>query len=151
VLFLAGEDRHSDLEAALRRQGHTVEICVTYRAVARRELTREAREALGTGGIAAVLHYSPRSARLLLEAVKEAALLDAFSVCLHACLSSAVAKVLPARFRTAIAGSPSESDLLAALDLGLGHDSVAIAGKTDLPAITEAAGKMAFESPRDGD
>jgi uroporphyrinogen-III synthase len=113
VLYLAGENRAGDLAAELAKQGITVETAVIYRAVAATALPVEAAQALGSGQIDAVLHYSPRSAATLLRLAAAAGAVNTLLGLAHYCLSDEVA--IPLREagarRITIAPHPGESSL----------------------------------------
>ena len=114
VLYLAGEHRQPEIEAALRASSVEFDLVEVYAARAAARLPEEACAALRGGTIAAVLHYSPRSAetyRLLAEA---AGLLDAALAPVQLCLSAAVAEPLEkaGAKRLRIASAPEEERLL---------------------------------------
>lgn len=72
-LYLAGRDRRDDLERFLRESGHDVSTTEVYEARPAHALSGEAIEALSRGEIAAVLHYSARSATIFVELARAAA------------------------------------------------------------------------------
>jgi uroporphyrinogen-III synthase len=113
LLYLAGEDRAGDLAVELARHGITVETVVIYRAVAATALPPEVVQALGTGQLDAVLHYSRRSAATLLHLAGEVGAVNTLLGLAHYCLSDAVAVPLrqAGAGRIAIAPDPSESSL----------------------------------------
>ncbi len=108
-LYLAGRDRQAALENGLRAAGHDVTIIETYRAQAAECFTDEALRALSRGEVAAVLHYSRRSAGIFLALARDAGLEDALAGIDHLALSKNVAAPLP---RARIAGKPDEEHLL---------------------------------------
>jgi uroporphyrinogen-III synthase len=118
LLWLAGEDRATDLAEALASRGIVVHTVVVYRAVAETALPLAVRGALAAGAIDGVLHYSRRSADAF-EALAMAAGIDLKSLpTRHFCLSAQVAE--PFRqigvAALAVAPHPDEAALLALLD-----------------------------------
>lgn len=118
VLYCAGRDRKSDIEAVLRDNGHHVTVLVVYEAEAATTLPESVRIALAAGQIAAVLHYSRRSAGIFVALAEAAGLARALDELRHLCLSEDVA--VPLRQRQGpfirIAAQPDEAHLLALLD-----------------------------------
>lgn len=118
VLYCAGRDRKSDIEAALRGKGHHVTVLVCYEAEAAISLPAAVRATLAAGGIEAVLHYSRRSAGIFVNLAEAAGLALALRSLRHLCLSDDVA--VPLRQRQChdvrIAAQPDEAHLLALLD-----------------------------------
>jgi uroporphyrinogen-III synthase len=118
LLWLAGEDRAGDLTGALSPHGITVHTVVVYRAVAETTLPDEVRDALASGRLDGVLHYSRRSADAF-EAIAMAAGIDLKSLpTKHYCLSAQVAAPL-AQIGIAgvvVATRPDEASLIALLD-----------------------------------
>jgi uroporphyrinogen-III synthase len=113
LLYLAGEDRAGDLAGDLARHGLVTEIAVVYRAVALSALPPAAHQALGTGGLQGVLHYSRRSAEAFVACARSADLLGAALAVTHYCLSVEVAAPLSAAGATVrIATRPTESALI---------------------------------------
>ena len=92
----------------------TVWECYEARAVP--VLPRNAAQALARGGLAAVLHYSARSARGLGGLVRAAGLAAPFSALRHVCLSADVGAALDVPpDRLAVAIRPDEDSLMATL------------------------------------
>jgi uroporphyrinogen-III synthase len=117
LLYLAGADLARDLPGELGRRGFTVVTQTTYRMVAVAHLPEEARKAFAADEVEAVLHYSRRSARAFIEAVREAGVeISALSLPQY-CLSAGIATVLrdAGATRVVIAATPDETALLAAL------------------------------------
>lgn len=114
LLHPGGEDRAGDLAAMLAGCGLTVVSPIVYRMVAANALPETARDALAAGAIDAILHYSPRSARIFADLVGAAHLAEAARRPLHACLSPAVAAALEplAAPRVVAAVRPDEVSLL---------------------------------------
>lgn len=109
VLHLSGADVSGDLGDMLLPAQIRVERCVVYDAVATapKDITPMMQAADG------VLLYSPRAARLWLNAVGEAAQATHLR---HFCLSANVAAQLPQSLPQSIAKSPNESGMLELLD-----------------------------------
>lgn len=118
LLHIAGRDRKSEPAASLTAAGFVVEAWTAYDAVVIADLAEEARHALQVARLDAALHYSRRSASLLLDRVSEAGLITPFLDLWHVCLSSDAAFPLrsAAAPRVAIAERPDEAALIAALD-----------------------------------
>jgi uroporphyrinogen-III synthase len=96
LLYLAGEDRAGDLAGDLAGHGLDVHTAVVYRAVPVDILPEPARAALVAGALDGVLHYSRRSAEVLLARAREADILAQTLAVLHLCLSAQVAEPLQA-------------------------------------------------------
>ncbi len=118
LLYCAGRDRKSDVEAALRAKGHHVTVLVSYEAEAATALPETVRAALAAGSIDAVLHYSRRSAGIFVALAEAAGLARALGQGCHLCLSEDVAEPLRQRqcHDIRIAVQPDETHLLALLD-----------------------------------
>ena len=118
LLFLAGADLARDLPGELGERGFTVVTQTTYRMVALSSLPDETRAAFAANGIEAVLHYSRRSARAFIEAVRGAGVeISALSLP-QCCLSAGIATVLrdAGASQVAVASSPDEGALFVALE-----------------------------------
>lgn len=94
LLYAAGTTRTGALEEKLAGDGFQVSLALMYRAEPAGGLDPAAIAALETGEAGAVLVASPRSARLLLAALRQAGLEEAAQTMLFACLSPAIAAVL---------------------------------------------------------
>lgn len=107
-VYLAGRDRRPDLENKLAELGHIAEVVEVYAAQPAESLTREAVQLAEAGKIAAVLHYSRRSAEIYLRLAEEAGL-DVSRVS-HVCISaSAAAPLLSAGINEVlVAKAPNE-------------------------------------------
>ncbi|EIM25274.1 uroporphyrinogen-III synthase [Microvirga lotononidis] len=111
--------RHHKEEPALslRQAGFTVLQWEAYEAQAVETLPEAAVEALRTGQIGAALHYSRRSADLVVRLVREAGLASNLQAFPHLCLSADVAAPLMAvGAAVRVAEGPSEDALLRLLD-----------------------------------
>ncbi|MXQ14552.1 uroporphyrinogen-III synthase [Microvirga makkahensis] len=113
LLHVTARHHKEEPAASLRAAGFTVPSWEAYEAEAAPALPEAAVEALRTGKIAAVLHYSRRSADLFVQLAGRAGLQSAILGCLHLCLSADVSAPLAAAgAATRIAGGPHEDALL---------------------------------------
>ena len=102
---------------SLRASGYTILQWEAYEAKAIETLPDKAGEALRTGQIAAALHYSRRSADLVIRLAGEAGVAPSLFGIPHLCLSADVAAPLTsAGATTVVSGDPSEEGLLKLLD-----------------------------------
>jgi uroporphyrinogen-III synthase len=113
VLYMAGADRSGDLAAALAPLGHRIALAVVYDACKATRLAPATADAIRSGGIDAVLHYSARTAEAFVACAGGAPALAGLDL-RHLCLSRKVADVLTeARARNvAFAPRPEEEALL---------------------------------------
>ncbi len=113
-LYLAGRDRKDDLEKGLRAAGHDVIVLETYEAKATQALRPEAIRAIANGGIAAVLHYSRRSAEIFGELARKAGVAEALRAIPQLALSADVALSLERELgvKPFVAATPGENELL---------------------------------------
>lgn len=118
LLHLAGETVAGDLVAELGAHGVEVTSRVVYRMVAMDRLPEAVRTAFAAGRIDAVLHYSARSAQAFLQAARADGIEISALAVAQCCISKAVAQVLheAGAARVMVAGTPSETALLAALE-----------------------------------
>jgi uroporphyrinogen-III synthase len=117
LLYLAGADLARDLPGELGERGFTVVTQTTYRMVAVPNLSEEARKAFAADAVEAVLHYSRRSARAFIDAVRAVGVeISALSLPQY-CLSAGIATVVRDAGATSVivASSPDEGALFAAL------------------------------------
>jgi uroporphyrinogen-III synthase len=114
LLYLAGRDRKSALEAALGAT-RALEIVEAYSAEAREAWSPAEVRALAA--CEAALHYSARSAALAARLAEAAGLSERFATMSHVCLSEDVAAPLRAIgvARVFVAEAPDEATLLATL------------------------------------
>jgi uroporphyrinogen-III synthase len=119
VLYLAGRDRKSAIEAALGR-AFALEIIEAYAAEARKHWRPT--EARALASCVGALHYSRRSAGLAAALAKVSGAESCFLELEHVCLSPDVAEPLKAAgaVRIAIAETPDEAALFRALCRDLG-------------------------------
>jgi uroporphyrinogen-III synthase len=117
MLHVAGRHRKAEPEASLRAAGFRVNVWEAYEACAVPRLPDNLPPLLEAGRIDAALHYSRRSAGLLVDLCAREGLLPSFRGLAHVCLSADVAVPLSAvGIAPAIAAEPNEEALLAALD-----------------------------------
>jgi uroporphyrinogen-III synthase len=94
LLYLAGEDRATDLAADLARFGISMDTVAVYRAVKVSDFPPPAQNALKNGEIDGVLHFSRRTAEAYLNCAEAAHLLECALISFHYCLSPQVARPL---------------------------------------------------------
>lgn len=113
VLYLAGEDRASDLSGELTARGMAIEMKVVYRAVSA-PFPQALIDALNAGTVDAVLHFSRRSAQNYVTGATTAGMLAAALSPRHLCLSAQVAEPIAGAGATAvvIAARPDEAALI---------------------------------------
>jgi uroporphyrinogen-III synthase len=109
LLYLSGQETSGDLQGLLAAQGFAVERIVAYDAVPIALTLSQAELSQADG----VLLYSPRSARLWVEALAGRKVKDGF---MHFCLSQNVARSLSLGSRIRIAQQPDEDHMLSLLD-----------------------------------
>ena len=121
IMYVAGADLARDLVSELGDHGFTVITHTTYRMVPVNSLPREVCDAFAANRIAAVLHYSRRSARAFLNAVRVAGIEISALAIPHGCISDSVATILrdAGATQVAVARSPDENALFGALDRAL--------------------------------
>lgn len=122
LLHAAGAERKPEPAATLAAAGFRVATCVAYAAEALPALPEPVGRALAGENLDAVLHYSRRSAAIVLALSEGAGHGGAFRRLRHYCLSADVAAPLeaagvPVHF---VAAHPREADLLDALAPRLG-------------------------------
>ena len=117
LLYLAGADLSRDLAGELGERGFSVVTQTTYRMMPVASLPRTVCDAFARNAVEAVLHYSRRSARAFLDAVRaEGVEISALAIP-HYCISPAVAAILrdAGANQVMVAASPDEKALLEAL------------------------------------
>ena len=112
LLYLSGAETSGDLEGRLNQSGFDVDRVITYDAIPASLRGKE--EQVKTAD--AVVLYSPRSAKLWVQQVKNLNLETSARLIKHICLSTNVAANLPQSWPTATAVAPNEHSLLALLD-----------------------------------
>jgi uroporphyrinogen-III synthase len=121
LLYLAGADLARDLAGELGERGFTVVTHTTYRMSPVSSLPPETREAFAANQVEAVLHYSRRSARAFVEAVRAGGVEISALAIPQCCISAAVASVLrdAGATQVMVAASTDENALFEALDRAL--------------------------------
>ncbi len=114
LLYLAGSDRARDLAGDLGRRGIAVETVIVYRALAAATLPGAVRDALAAHALDGVMHYSKRSAVILLDCAAACGLAANILLLAQYCLSPRVAEPLAAAGAAdiRIAKRPEEAALL---------------------------------------
>lgn len=116
LLHVTGRHHKEEPAASLTAAGYRVLSWEAYEAKAVDRLPDEAAEALRAGKIGAALHYSRRSADLLIRLAREAGLASALTACSHLCLSADVAAAFGGmQVSLLVAREPSEEALLGLL------------------------------------
>ncbi|MEA2944641.1 MAG: uroporphyrinogen-III synthase [Bradyrhizobium sp.] len=118
LLYLAGADLAGDLAGELGERGFSVVTHTTYRMIPVQSLPQEAVDAFAADRIHAVLHYSRRSARAFVDAVRAAGVEISALAIPQCCISDAVASIIRdvGATQVLVARSPDESGLFEALD-----------------------------------
>jgi uroporphyrinogen-III synthase len=121
LLYLAGADLARDLPGELGERGFTVITHTTYRMSPVSSLPDEVSDAFAANRVEAVLHYSQRSARAFLDAVRAAGVEISALAIPQCCISASVASVLrdAGATQVTVAASPDENALFEALDRAL--------------------------------
>lgn len=121
LLYLAGADLSRDLAGELSERGFEVVTATSYRMAPVADLTREVCDAFAAHRIAAVLHYSRRSARAFLDAARTGGVEISALAVPQCCLSDAVATILREADapHVAMAVTPDERALFDVLDRAL--------------------------------
>ena len=121
LLYLAGADLAGDLAGELGERGFNVVTHTTYRMIPVLRLPQETCEAFAANRIEAVLHYSRRSARAFLDAVRAAGVEISALAIPQCCISDAVAQIVRdvGATQVLVARSSDESGLFEALDRAL--------------------------------
>lgn len=121
LLYLAGADLARDLAGELGERGFTVVTHTTYRMIPVSSLPREACDAFAAHRIEAVLHYSRRSGRAFLDAVRAAGVEITALALPQCCISDAVAAVFrdAGAMQVMVAAAPDENALFEALGRAL--------------------------------
>jgi len=121
LLYLAAADRARELGADLGELGFNVTTVTVYRMNTVADLPPEVRDACVAGRIEAVLHYSARSARAFLDAVRGAGIEISALALPHCCFSDAVAAIVRdgGATQVAVARVPDENAMFEALDRAL--------------------------------
>jgi len=118
ILYLAAADRSCDLAAELGTRGLAVMTAICYRMAPVANLARDVCDAFAAHRISAVLHYSRRSARAFLDAVRVGGVEISALAIPQCCISGAVASILrdAGAPQVVVARAPAENAVLEALD-----------------------------------
>jgi uroporphyrinogen-III synthase len=121
LLYLAGADLAGDLAGELGQQGFSVVTHTTYRMIPVLSLPQEVCDAFAANRIEAVLHYSRRSARAFVDAVRAAGVEISALAIPQCCISDTVASVVRDVGATQVmaARAPDENGLFEALERAL--------------------------------
>jgi len=121
LLYLAGADLAGDLAGELGERGFSVVTHTTYRMIPVLRLPQGSCDAFAANRVEAVLHYSRRSARAFLDAVRAAGVEISALAIPQCCISDAVAQVVRevGATQVLVARSPDENGLFEALDRAL--------------------------------
>ena len=125
LLYLAGSDLARDLASELGERGFTVVTQTTYRMVPVTTLPSAVSEAIAGHRVDAVLHYSRRSARAFVDAVRDAGVEISALALPQCCLSDAIGMVLrdAGAMQVSAASAPNEDALFDTLMRALGRVS----------------------------
>lgn len=120
LLYLAGADRAGDLAGELAKSGLAVVTCVIYCATVMQNLRIAVKQALASGEIGGILHFSRRSAEAYLQSAAASNLGAAALAPTHYCLSARVAAPLRAAgaANIRVAAHPDEASLLDLVESG---------------------------------
>lgn len=117
LLHVTARHHKDEPAASLRAAAFTILQWEAYEAKAVENWPDKAVESLRTGQIGGALHYSRRSADLVVRLAEEAGLAPSLLAFPHLCLSADVAApLISAGAMTFVAGDPSEEALLRLLD-----------------------------------
>ena len=113
LLHVTGRDRTGEPARTLTRAGATVSEWESYAAEPVQALPEEVAAELAGGALSGALHYSRRSADVLLALVGRAGMTDAFAKVPHLCLSAEIASSLAGLdgARVSVAAEPNEAAL----------------------------------------
>lgn len=114
ILYLAGEDRATDLVGELSAHGVAAALRVVYRTVTA-PFSPALIAALRAGDVDGVLHFSRRSAETYVAGASAAGVSEAALAVRHFCLSAQVAEPLVGAHRVAIAARPEEAAVIGLL------------------------------------
>jgi uroporphyrinogen-III synthase len=121
LLYLAGADLSRDVAGELGDKGFAIVTHTTYRMIPASSLPRNVCEAFVANRVEAVLHYSRRSARAFLDAVRTDGIEISALALPHCCISAGVTAVLHEAGATQVltAASPDENALFETLTRAL--------------------------------
>lgn len=120
LLHVAGRERAGLLATALGERGFEVRVEGLYEAVEAKGLSKDSAEALASGRLDAVMLFSPRSARIFSDRVREAKLEGQCGRMTALCISQATADAASTLSFAAVrvAGRPNQESMLDLLDRG---------------------------------
>jgi uroporphyrinogen-III synthase len=121
ILYLAAADRSRDLAGELGSRGLNVVMVTSYRMAPVAQLSHEVCDAFAAHRMSAVLHYSRRSARAFLDAVRVGGVEISALAVPQCCISGNVASILrdAGAPHVVVAGAPAEDAVLEALHCAL--------------------------------
>ena len=121
LVHIAGRVSAGDLATRLRAAGFEARRVPLYEAVASRDLSMPARQALEARTLAGVALFSPRTARLFAKLVRESGLDSTARTLTAFCLSQAVAEAaaILSWQRTRVAAAPRQDSLVACVTSAL--------------------------------
>jgi uroporphyrinogen-III synthase len=121
LLYLAGADLARDLAGELGERGFDVVTQTTYRMAPILSLPPDVRDAFAANGVAAVLHYSRRSARAFLDAARSGGVEISALAIPQCCLSEAIASIVrdAGATQVMVARTPDEKALFEVLGRAL--------------------------------
>lgn len=153
LLFPVGRHHGEEWQAALKQGGYEIAPVVVYEAAAAEQLSAEAVAGLRYDVIDAVLHYSPRSARVFIELAERAGARDKLARVKHVCLSPAILASLPDDLRRAgvAAEATDETALFAALEKALAEPARDNAEEEAAPARARRAPRPRAHRVIDGE
>lgn len=112
ALYLAGRDHKPDIENNLA-DACALTVLETYEARPVAALPAAAVDALTSGGLDAVLHYSQRSAAIFLDLARRARSGDRLGALRHVAISAdAAMPLIEARLPVAVAAQPNEDSMI---------------------------------------
>jgi uroporphyrinogen-III synthase len=112
VLYLSGSETTGDLEGKLKAAGFVVTRMIVYDAVP----ASVARGDNRLDGVDGVLLYSPRTAKLWAQLIRQTEAEDLAQKLVHFCLSANVAANLPSGWVKKVSRTPDENGMLTLLD-----------------------------------
>lgn len=111
-LYLAGRDRKSDIESNLA-DACALTVLETYEARPAAALPPAAVDALASGDLDVVLHYSHRSATIFLDLARRAGSGERIGALRHVAISAdAATPLVEARLPVAVAAQPNEDSMI---------------------------------------
>jgi uroporphyrinogen-III synthase len=121
ILYLAAADRSCDLAGELGARGLAVVTATCYRMAPVASLSREVCDAFAAHRISAVLHFSRRSARAFLDAVRIGGVEISALAVPQCCISGTVASILrdAGAPHVVVARAPAENAVFEAHDCAL--------------------------------